>query len=151
MELTWKKINKENLITGTNIKRPNNDMEYKMIEFIKNNGIMKNLIVSEVSKDKYIIIDGNKIFKYATAAGVSDFYCCLVPAKDIVFIQVMLNTLNHNNDLVELSELIRKLSPNELNKLPFSKDMIETFQSLLTFNWNQYHVTQKNKDQGSLF
>jgi len=151
MEIIWKYINSDLLIKSPNLKFEDTKLDYKLSQFIKKLGVVKNLVVFENDAGKYEIIDGNRVFDEAVKLGITEFKCCIIPKDNPAYNRTMLNTLIYKNDLVELSDLINTLTPEQLDKLPFTSKMIETFKTLLEFDWKMYHKTKTDQDQGKLF
>lgn len=150
MEVKWKTIQSNQINVVDKLKQKDLIVEKKKKDFIIEYGLLKNLVVYK-EDNGYVIVDGNELYLAATRMGVKKFKCTIVEKKDANYIRVMLNLLSYKNDLVQLAALIHQLSQKEMKTLPFSADMIETFRTLLEFDWNKYHKDSTNENQGSLF
>lgn len=141
-------ITSEQLKTNIDIKKTDNFLKFKIEKFIKTFGILKPLIVIP-DNEQYLIIDGNKIFEISKQIGIKNFPCVILNKRDdIDFVRLMLNITSFENNLIELSTIISKLNDEQIDCLPFNSDMIETFKTLLEFNWNQYHEAEGPKQIG---
>lgn len=139
------------------LKNVNQDEYDSLSNSIRNNGQTKNILVRQISKDKYEVIDGKNVFKILSTMN-KDFIWCHV-YRDISEIEAMLIYLQHDfyfqNNFVEVSKVIEKVH-KKITKLEISKktkysysEVIELL-SLAKYDFEKFNET-KNTKQSNLF
>ena len=136
MEIKWQEIEIAKLVTATwNYKKDFEYLEEKLINNIKKNGIVENIIVRVIEGGKFEVVNGNHRLKACQKIGLSKIMCCNLGnlgIKAAKRIAVETNETKFPNDKSKLGDILGELldghglddivsttpwSPEELEKL----------------------------------
>ena len=113
MEIKWQEIELSKLVGAAwNYKKDFEYLEEKLINNIKKNGIIENIIVREIEGDKFEVVNGNHRLKACVKIGLEKIMCCnlggikLRVAKRIA---VETNETKFPNDKSKLSDIVSEL------------------------------------------
>jgi len=118
--------------------------ERKLIENLRKNGQVENIIVREMKNDKFEVVNGNHRLKAYKTLGYKKVICynlgkiTLLAAKQIA---VETNETRFAPDRIKLAEsitdLAKEFGTQELSAtMPFSEGEINNLQNILTYDWN---------------
>ena len=118
--------------------------ESKLIENLRKNGQVENIIVRETDKGMYEVVNGNHRLKAYQTLGYKKVLCYnlgkvnLLQAKQIA---IETNETRFAPDRIKLAERVTELaeefgSADIAATMPFSEKDISNLQSVLTYDWN---------------
>lgn len=118
--------------------------ESKLIENLRKNGQVENIIVREIDGDRFEVINGNHRLKVYKTLGYKKVICynlgkvSLLAAKQIA---IETNETRFAPDRIKLAERISELAEEFGAQqiaftMPFSEAEINNLQNILTYDWN---------------
>lgn len=127
-----------------NYKEEDPKMQKQLVENIRKNGQLENIIVRQLGNGKYEVVNGNHrldAFKELKFAKVT---CCDVgeiSEAHAARIAIETNETKFKSDNIKLAQLLENIKSDfditELQKtMPFSLDEMTNMQSLIKFDWN---------------
>ena len=134
MEIKWQEIELSKLVGAPwNYKKDFEYLEEKLINNIKKNGIIENIIVREIEGDKFEVVNGNHRLKACVKIGLKKIMCCnlgnikLRVAKRIA---IETNETKFPNDKSKLGDILSDLLDgfgldDIVATTPWSRDEIE--------------------------
>ena len=134
MEIKWQEIELSKLVGAPwNYKKDFEYLEEKLINNIKKNGIIENIIVREIEGDKFEVVNGNHRLKACVKIGLEKIMCCnlgnikLRVAKRIA---IETNETKFPNDKSKLGDILSDLLDgfgldDIVATTPWSRDEIE--------------------------
>ena len=134
MKIKWQEIELSKLVGAAwNYKKDFEYLEEKLINNIKKNGIIENIIVREIEGDKFEVVNGNHRLKACVKIGLEKIMCCnlggikLRVAKRIA---VETNETKFPNDKSKLGDILSDLLDgfgldDIVATTPWSRDEIE--------------------------
>lgn len=122
------------------------DDEFKagqLVNNIKKNGQMENIIVREIEKDVYEVVNGNHRLDAVITLGrkkIIAFNAGKISQGQAERLAIVTNETRFESDQVKLAQLITKMSqefPLEdlAKELPWTEEQILNFTKLTEFNW----------------
>lgn len=129
-----------------NYKTEDEFMAAKLRENIRRNGQIESIIVREMPKGKYEVVNGNHRLDVMTELNMKTVHAFnLGKISDAAAkrIAVETNETRFESDSMRLAELVKEMTVEypleELEQsMPYSKEELENFQMLLESNWEQH-------------
>ena len=149
-------INLDKLVKADwNYKEEDNKLTQKLINNIKRNGQIENLIIRELDSGYYEVVNGNHRLDVMNTLEIKEAHAynfgkiSLTQAQRIA---IETNETRFSTDQVKLSELIAEMSEDFTNEdlletLPFSQQELINFKQLLDFNWEDYDTENEMLNQ----
>jgi len=128
-----------------NYKEENENLTDKLINNIKRNGQIENIIIRELDTGFYEVVNGNhrydalKKLKYKKVYAYNFGQISLSHAQRIA---IETNETKFESDNIKLAELIKEIT-NEFSKedlaltLPYNEEEIQNYSELLDFDWEE--------------
>jgi len=136
-----------------NYKTENEEISLSFINQVKKNGLVVTMLVRELTKGKYEIIDGNHRKDVVDQLGIKSvhaFNLGKITQKKAEQIAIEINETKFEADLFKMAEIFlsSKLTNEQLAEtMPFSAQEINDFKEILTFDWDNMDLTKEELDQ----
>lgn len=135
-----------------------NTDQQKLINSIRQFGLLRNIVVRHFSKDIYEVIEGRNILAACITLGMTEIPCVSkggMSIEDAKQINITLNQMHsfedHASLAYDIAALAENSSVNELCKtLPYSQEQIKRFQQIAKFSWEDFKK-QYAKEQVDMF
>ncbi len=139
-----------------NYKTDNDEMKQSLLENIKKNGQLENLIVREL-KDKYEVVNGNHRLDVFIELKAKKVMCCNVgkiTPKQAYRVALETNETKFDSDDVKMANLVKEiLTEVEIDDLsttmPWKAEELENMKKLSNFDWSQYDKDGEKKEKGT--
>lgn len=133
-------------IAPWNYKEQDEELQKKLSAGIKKNGMLINLIVREVAKGKFEIVNGNHRYPVLLEQKISEVMCYnlgKVKLEAAQRIAIETNEISFETNSLKLSELIRGISvqfklDDLLETMPYNAEHIESMLKVEKFDINEY-------------
>lgn len=156
----WEEVSIDKLVVAKwNYKSNNEELEGKLKQNLKENGVVQNLLIRPLKGGKYEVVNGNHRLKLLKELGEKKVMCCnlgdipLAAAKKIAY---ETNETNFQADPFALSSLLKDLTDTfGLEKIlatsPYDHDYINAMINTSKFDINEYtkHNGFKNDESPS--
>lgn len=129
-----------------NYKKENEELENKLTENIKRNGLIENLHIRKLETGFYECINGNHRLK--ALKGIGRKYAIVYDHGEISLSEAQIIALETNetkfvSDDLKLAKIIKNISENTdidslISSLPFSDTDIKHYLELIDFEFDQY-------------
>ena len=129
-----------------NYKEDDEALLAKLVENIKRNGQIENIIVRELDTGFYEVVNGNHRYDALCVIGAKEVVCFnlgKISDAQARRIAVETNETRFGTDNVRLAEVLKEINDefglSELAKtMPFDEEEIQHHINLLDFDWEQY-------------
>lgn len=117
-------------------------------ESIKKNGFTCPILVRELEKDKYQIIDGEHRHKACTALG---YVKIKVESMGVVsdeiakVLTIALNNIRGQDDILKRAQILKTLNDGQKSLFPWTKEEMANELKLLDFDWDKYNDTKESE------
>lgn len=124
-----------------NYKESNDEMQKKLTENIKRNGVVQNFIVREIEGGFYEIVNGNHRLGAVKAAGITKvmcYNCGIISDTQAKRLAIETNEIRFKSDAEMLSNVVEAIL-DEFNKddfdltSPITSDMLDNFKKQTKF------------------
>lgn len=148
----WKVLPASKLVTAPwNYKEDDAEMESKLRENLKANGLVMNLIVREIGKGKFEVVNGNHRLKVMNDLGIEEAMCFnmgKVSEEAAIRIAIETNETSFETNTLKLSDLMRRISEkfdmrDLVGSMPYQEEHIQSMLKVEKFNIDDY---TKHKD-----
>lgn len=121
------------------VKKPDRKKYMKLMKSIKEYGQIKPILLN----NKYEILDGHIVYSILKQLNISDVWVKIIDTnKSPEQVYLELNMLDHQLDGLESFKYMKKCNLDD-NCLPYTKQELEYFISLLSFNWEDFNPEEK--------
>jgi len=135
-----------------NYKEEDEDLLAKLMENIKRNGQIENIIVRELETGFYEVVNGNHRYDALCSLGAEKAVCYnlgKISDAQARRIAVETNETRFDTDSVKLAEVLKEISEEfDLSELaetmPFDEDEIQHHINLLDFDWDSFNTGDKD-------
>lgn len=118
----------------------------KLKKNIQKNKQIENLIIRELPKGRFEVVNGNHRLEALTQLGKKSAVCYnlgKVKQAEAERIAIETNETKFEADPIKFAELVAKLTgefdiEDMVSTLPFNRDQIQNYTQLLKFDWSQY-------------
>lgn len=138
-----------------NYKNDNDMILRKLVENIRRNGQVENLIVREIGEDQYEVINGNHRIDAMQLIGIDEVMCFnlgKISINDAKRIAIETNETKFETNEVLLSglinEIVQEYSIEELRMtMPYDDEQLDDILKLIHFNPDDYDNTVLENDE----
>lgn len=143
----WKVLPAAKLMTAPwNYKEDDADMEAKLRENLKTNGLVMNLIVREMGKGKFEVVNGNHRLKVMNDLGIEEAMCFnlgKVSEEAAIRVAIETNETSFETNTLKLSDLMRRISEKFdlrelISTMPYQEEHIQSMLKVEKFDINDY-------------
>ncbi|TXH14371.1 MAG: hypothetical protein E6R03_09365 [Hyphomicrobiaceae bacterium] len=143
----FKMIKAEQLVKADwNYKENNEELTAKLVENIKRNGQIENILVRELETGFFEVVNGNHrvdALRHIEAPSVMCYDLGKITAEQAYRIAIETNETRFATDNVKLAGLIAELSKNTsaedlLLTMPYTNDELQNFIGMASFDFKQY-------------
>lgn len=137
-----------------NYKENDEDREIKLMNNIKQNGQVENLIIRELDTGFYEVVNGNHRLRIMQRLDQDEVFCYnmgKITDSQAKRIAIETNETKFDTDNIKLAQLIKDISvdftfDDLAITMPYSQDELNDFSNLLEFDWDNFESTPKEKD-----
>jgi hypothetical protein len=127
-----------------NYKRDNEFIKSRLIENMRRTGQIENIVVRQIGKDKYEVVNGNHRLDAMLELGfkkVMAYNLGVVSDATARRIAIELNETKFEADMILLSkrinEILNEINEEELKQtLPFTDNELEDLKTIINFKWD---------------
>lgn len=155
MEKGFVKLNINTLVKADwNYKQENEFLQEKLVNNIKKNGQIENLIVRDISNGRFEVVNGNHRYDALKELGIESvqvFNLGTISDKDAKRIAIETNESKFESDEIELSELLKELADTTpikdmLDTMPFTEVELTGLIDQTNFDWNSLKPKKVEKE-----
>lgn len=140
-----------------NYKKDDEAKQEKLVNNIKRNGQVENIIVRQLETGFYEVINGNhrlKAFKGIGCESVHVYNTGKISDAKARRLAIETNETRFETDTIKLAELIKEISEEfpalaEEGTMPFSAEEMQNMTEMLGFDWDQFSSEQEGAEDGS--
>jgi len=141
-----------------NYKQDDEELTKKLVENIKRNGQIENLIVRELDTGFYEVVNGNHRFAALGIIGVEKavvYDLGKVSQSEAYRLAIETNETKFLADHVKLAKLVKDMSADFtledlVQTLPYSPQEIDNYIKMSDFNWDEYNNPDNSSDDSSV-
>lgn len=150
----YKMIKADQLVKADwNYKENNEELTAKLVENIKRNGQIENILVRELDTGFYEVVNGNHrvdALKHIEAPHVMCYDLGKITSEQAYRIAIETNETRFATDNVKLSGLIAELAKNTaiedlLVTMPYNAKEMDNFIGMASFDWDKYENSADNE------
>lgn len=156
MEGNWQLIEVSKMKKAKwNYKYEDEEKQQKLYNQIKKNGQLENVIVRELKKDVYEVVNGNHrlpVFKKLNIKKVMCYNCGKITLRQAQRIAVETNETAFPADQLKLAELILNITKefdveDLANTMPYTQNEIESQIDMLNYEWDKIMMGGEDSDE----
>jgi hypothetical protein len=157
----FKAIEADKLVKAAwNYKTDNAELGAKLVENIKRNGQIENIIVRQLETGFYEVVNGNHRLDALKTIGAKRVMCYdlgKVTAQEAYRVAIETNETKFSTDVVKLGGLISEIASGSsvdelIASMPYSAQEMENFIGMASFDFDKYkeeEATEPGADIGS--
>lgn len=138
-----------------NYKTDEPEMSKHLQENLRRNGQIENLIVRQVGKNNYEVVNGNHRIDDMSAIGMTHAICYdlgKITTTEAKRIAIETNETRFTSDQVNLAKILQELTQEYettdlLKTLPYSEDELNGYLKLIDWNWQSLAKTGEDSDR----
>ena len=145
----WVEVEVKKLIPALwNYKTDDEDQAAKLLENIRRNGQVENILVRDVGRGKYEVVNGNHrltVFEKLKFKKVVCFNLGKISDSQAKRIAIETNETRFESDTIKLAQTFKDILGDdgfqleELEKtMPYDAETLTGFTEMLDFNWSQF-------------
>lgn len=151
----FKKIPIDTLVTADwNYKTEDEKLSKKLVENLKRNGQIENILVRKLPTGAYEVVNGNHRYHAMVALEATEVYCYdlgEITDQQAYRIAIETNETKFQTDSVKLgtlvSEITKEVALDELElTMPYDKKDLELMSDITSFDWDQYGDAKPDHD-----
>lgn len=138
-----------------NYKENNEELANKLIENIKRNGQIENILVRQLDTGFFEVVNGNHRLDALTSLGAKEVMCYdlgTITQQQAFRIAIETNETHFETDTVKLASLIGEILESTdaeelLKTFPFTQLEMDNFLKMNSFDWNSYQGDIQQTDE----
>lgn len=140
-----------------NYKKDEPEKIKKLVNNVKRNGQIENIIVRQLKTGFYEVVNGNHrlaVFKEIGLDKAVVYDLGKISLQEAKRIAIETNETKFEVDNIKLAENIKDILsqftlPELIETMPYSQDELENMNKLLDFDWDNFEKTQEEKKESS--
>jgi len=132
-----------------NYKEEDEDKEIKLMNNIKQNGQVENLIIRELDTGFYEVVNGNHRLKVMRRLNQDHVFCYnfgKITDSQAKRIAIETNETRFESDNVKLAQLVKDISvdftfDDLAESMPYNQEELNNFVDLLDFDWDNFQYS----------